>query len=256
MIQRNIFLLYLSRFVGDDKQVEFEYRVFPEGKMEEYQNVIDIEGTCRLLQSSFPAGIYAQPEQCRVNFIRTIERYDNIYGINRRNGEVISLLTSERLENNERRVIIFYNVCVGEEYRGKGHAKRLIRRRMRIEEEDRTLGGRKLIFGLDINKVNKSFVEAWGLYVSLGFIRGIKQCQGVGKANLLEYKTTDMFFKILKDPDEIMKGEKVRTGVVCMFRYGTEVEYGAEDRKEMYQIGKRIADMVDVKNNGPLTSEV
>lgn len=173
---------------------------------------------CRILQQCFVGSdVYGTPEVCKRNLDPTIKYYDSGFWVEMMEGKEdrlvgflsihhdISYKSRSQYQRNQQKqpaqpddyhAFIIYNVCIDEERRGQGIAKKMIPafidamiKHYRLEKYAKATGKETdpktgklvppLIIGLDVDLTSDTMPEAFSLYAKLGFVRWWTPCTSV-----------------------------------------------------------------------------
>lgn len=182
---------------------------------QKYHSMMD---ACRILQQCFVGSdVYGTPEVCKRNLDPTIKYYDSGFWVEMVKGKedrLVGFLSihhdiAYKSRNNWQRnqqkqspqsddyhALIIYNVCIDEERRGQGVAKKLIPefidamvKHYKLEKYAKATGREidpktgkaipPLLIGLDVDLTSDTMPEAFSLYAKLGFLRWWTPCSSV-----------------------------------------------------------------------------
>lgn len=174
--------------------------------------------TCRILMQCFVGSdVYGDPVVCKKNLDPTIKYYDSGFMVEVKEGEedrVVGFMSIhhdvsyksrnmyQRKQQNlppqldDYHAFILYNVCIDQERRGQGVAKKMIPqfideliKHYKLEKYANSNGrdidpvtGRPvppLLIGLDVDLTSDTMTDAFSLYAKLGFIRWWTPCTSV-----------------------------------------------------------------------------
>ncbi len=176
---------------------------------QKYHSMMD---TCRILQQCFVGSdVYGTPEVCKRNLDPTIRYYESGFWVEMVEGKEDRLVgflsihhdvSYKGRKNNQQpddyHALVIYNVCVDEERRGKGIAKKLIPefidatiKHYKLEKYAKATGKEidpktgkpipPLIVGLDVDLTSDLMPDAFSLYTKLGFVRWWTPCISVAR---------------------------------------------------------------------------
>lgn len=176
--------------------------------------------SCRILQQCFAGSdVYGSPDVCKKNLAPTIEYYDSGFWVEMVEGEedrVIGFLSihhdivyksrnswkrsqgKQSPQTDDYHAFMIYNVCIDEERRGQGVAKKMVTgmldamvKHYGLEKYAKSNGRDRdpktgkiippLLVGLDVDLTTDNMPEAFSLYAKLGFVRWWTPCASVAQ---------------------------------------------------------------------------
>lgn len=173
---------------------------------------------CRILQQCFVGSdVYGTPEVCKRSLDPTIKYYDSGFWVEMVEGQedrLVGFLSihhdvaykarsqwqrtqqNQPPQSDDYHSLILYNVCIDEERRGQGIAKKMIPafidamiKHYKLEKYAKATGREidpatgkpipPLVVGLDVDMTSDTMPEAFSLYAKLGFVRWWTPCSSV-----------------------------------------------------------------------------
>lgn len=182
---------------------------------QQYGTMMD---ACRILQQCFVGSdVYGTPEVCKRSLDPTIKYYDSGFWVEMVEGKedrLVGFLSihhdvahkarsqwqrtqqNQPQQSDDYHSLILYNVCIDEERRGQGVAKKMIPafidamiKHYKLEKYAKATGREidaqtgkpipPLVVGLDVDMTSDTMAEAFSLYAKLGFVRWWTPCSSV-----------------------------------------------------------------------------
>jgi GNAT superfamily N-acetyltransferase len=147
---------------------------------------------CPMLAECFPSAdsIYASYDACHRSMKFILRHYDNAIVIDKETGRSVGFISFhvERNPANKRQAAInIYNVCVHQEHRGQGLAKRLLSEGLAgVMEYYVDLRRRSpppldepILLALDVDLRSSMAAESFSMYAKAGFLRAWQPCRSI-----------------------------------------------------------------------------